>query len=542
MNRTIPFLLIILLAFPVGLAAQIAHGGMPFAYKQKLVQPKITQIDNSELYFIDSSYSKDCSAKEFARFLDFESHLGDRYWSVDELANGDKLYRLGISSPGALAIGLYFDKFYLPEGSKLFVYDPELEEYHGSYTSENNTVKGYFNPELIEGDHIILEYYEPKSASEKGQIHLYQVLHAYRPLFIYPDKDFGDSGDCEVNVNCAEGWGKSHQRDAVLRLLIKNGNSGTWCTGSLINNTSMDKTPYVLTADHCGKYSSESDMQQWRFYFNYQSVGCDDPDGSPQLQSLIGCEKIAASSNADILGSDFFLVKLTNDVPEAYHPFFIGWNRDGLGSENGYTIHHPQGDIKKISIYNEALTSATYENGLTNAYWEVTWAETENGHGVTEGGSSGSPIFDNNGYIIGTLTGGQASCSSLNAPDYYGKFTIHWESNGTAEDQQLAPWLDPENSGQLKLDGIYLDVEELDHADQLAFSLVPNPARDYVDIKFDESIQNVKVDLIHINGQILHTYYFSQSSSINIAPLNKGVYLMRLTHDKNTYVKKLIKE
>lgn len=542
MNKSIQYLWLILMVLPIGLAAQITHGGSPIAFQQKLIPAQITQIDNTELYFIDSSYSKDCSAMEFARFLDFESELGDKSWTINQLENGANLYRLAIESKGALALGLYFEDVYIPKGAKMFVYDPDLEEFYGAYTSENNKASGFFNPELIKGDQIVLEYYEPQAVRGEGHMKLMQVLHAYRPPFVETEKDFGDSGDCEVNVNCSEGWGKSNQRDAVLRLLIKNGNSGTWCTGSLINNTSMDKTPYVLTADHCGKYSSESDMLQWRFYFNYQSSDCENPEAQPTLRTLIGCEKIAASSNADILGSDFFLVKINNDIPESYHSFFIGWNRDGLGSNNGYTIHHPQGDIKKISIYNEALKSATYQNGITGAHWEVSWVETAHGHGVTEGGSSGSPIFDNNGYIIGTLTGGQASCSALTSPDYYGKFSIHWEGNGTAADEQLAPWLDPENTGQLKLDGVYLDIDELNQKSQKNFTLIPNPAHDFVEIKFDEPIQNVQVDLILINGQLLHTYYFSESSSINISNLPKGVYLVKVIYEKNSFVEKLVKE
>lgn len=542
MNKSIQILWLILMFLPIGIVAQMTFGGKPLALQQKLIQPQITPIDNSELYFIDSSYSKDCSAMEFARFIDFESELGDHSWTKNQLENGDVLYRLGIESTDALALGLYFEDFYLPDGARMFVYDPEIEEYYGAYTSENNKASGFFNPELIKGDRIVLEYYEPHSVRGKGHMKLTQVLHAYRSPYVKAERDFGDSGDCEVNVNCSEGWGKSNQRDAVLRLLIKNGNSGSWCTGSLINNTSQDKTPYVLTADHCGKYSSDEDMLQWRFYFNYQSEECETPEDEPTLRTMIGCEKIAASSNADILGSDFFLVKLNNEIPESYNPFFIGWNRDGLGSNSGYTIHHPQGDIKKISKYNEALESATYDSGIPGAYWEVSWVETENGHGVTEGGSSGSPIFDHNGYIIGTLTGGGASCSALTAPDYYGKFAIHWEDNGTAADVQLAPWLDPDNTGQLTLDGVYLDVVELSQMNQKTFTLVPNPAREFVEIRFEEPIKNVKLDLIHINGQLLHSYYFSESSSINISSLPKGVYLIKMTHERNTFVEKLIKD
>jgi lysyl endopeptidase len=149
------------------------------------------------------------------------------------------------------------------------------------------------------------------------------------------------------------------------------------------------------------------------------------------------------SSNTEELGSDFFLIRLIDEIPIEYLPYFIGWNRDGSGSSQGFTIHHPQGDIKKISLFTDPLEGANYSDGINRGFWKVSWSQTANGHGVTEPGSSGSPIFDDEGYLIGTLSGGAASCSALTAPDYYGKFSVHWEDNGLAIDQQLAPWLDP---------------------------------------------------------------------------------------------------
>jgi PKD repeat protein len=92
-------------------------------------------------------------------------------------------------------------------------------------------------------------------------------------------------------------------------------------------------------------------------------------------------------------------------------------------------------------------------NGL-QSHWEVGWNETANGHGVTEGGSSGSPLLDSYGRIVGTLTGGLSSCNSPNEKDYFGMFPYHWASNGTTDDQQLKPWLDPDNTGVSYLDGI----------------------------------------------------------------------------------------
>ena len=147
-------------------------------------------------------------------------------------------------------------------------------------------------------------------------------------------------------------------------------------------------------------------------------------------------------------------------IPVSYAPYYNGWNRINSASPSGVSIHHPDGDIKKISTYTSALVSVTWF-GPPDAHWRVTWTTTTNGLGVTEPGSSGSPIFDNNGRIVGTLSGGMSACDVGGAgpgtgpdkPDYYGKFSYHWLSNGASSSQRLKPWLDPDNT-VTTLDGI----------------------------------------------------------------------------------------
>ena len=75
-------------------------------------------------------------------------------------------------------------------------------------------------------------------------------------------------------------------------------------------------------------------------------------------------------------------------------------------------MHHPSGDIKKISTYSSNLNTSGWNGNGVQSHWRVYWTSNSNGHGVTEGGSSGSPIFRANGRIMGTLTGGGSYCNS----------------------------------------------------------------------------------------------------------------------------------
>lgn len=542
-RRMIIMLFLIVNLFTCNLFGQISQGGEPYSFSHKLVLPSEVQPNQSELRYISDTTLKDCNSYEFAKFLTLNESLNSSVWQKTTAADGSTIHQLLVHSAGALAIGAYFSNFHIPEGASLFIFSPDHKQVIGAFTAANNTKSGLFATEYLLGDQLIIEYREPYSVKGKGSFVVSDILHAYRAISADNEKGFGGSGDCEVNVNCPEGDQRKSQRDAVLKLLIKVGSSGTLCSGSLINNTSQDRTPYVLTADHCGKASSIADQEQWVFYFHYQSWGCANPTTEPSHKTMVGCQLVAASSEADILGSDFFLVKMMQDVPAEYNPFFVGWNRDGLPSNEGFCIHHPDGDIKKISTYTQPLADANYGGGLSKGFWEVIWSETESGHGVTEGGSSGSPLFDDEGLLIGTLTGGQAYCGGLTLPDYYGKFSKHWDQNGSAANQKLSPWLDPLNSGISKMGGIYLGVDETELTSNQLFEVTPNPAHENITIHFSDPFSQYQILLIDVQGREVYNTVVNNNllEIIPIQNLRKGIYFLRVQDQKRVQTNKIFK-
>jgi hypothetical protein len=277
-------------------------------------------------------------------------------------------------------------------------------------------------------------------------------------------RDFGDAAYCEISVNCPEGNNYSKIKNSVARILVKQSNSLFWCTGSLINNTAADGTPYFLTANHCGNSSTPEDYTDWVFDFGFESPDCDFPVLEPAKNTVYGSELLAKAPEGIDSYSDFKLLLLKQNPPASTKPFYVGWDRTGTTANYGASIHHPQGDIKMISTYSQALISTDYHDPSENTngkYWKVNWSETQSGHGVTEGGSSGSPIYNEQGLLIGTLTGGDASCSLADAPDWYGKFSYHWESNGNDSATMLKYWLDPLNTNTEVLNGTDLDTNNL---------------------------------------------------------------------------------
>ena len=396
----------------------------------------------------------------------------------ETLDNGQLIWRLRFSSEGAKASALYFDKFDIPAGGAVYVYSSDRKIVDGPYFRSNNPdCNEYMIGNIISND-ITIEYVAPKMKSMDGIVSYNNapIINIGEYAYVYRDEGgfergvrsgtgFGASESCEVNVNCSVGSAWRIQQRGVARIYVREGFSTGYCTGTLINNTSNDGTPYFLTADHCGPNATSSNFNQWKFRFNYEASGCSNPSSESSINytDFTGCTKVAEGANNG--GSDFYLLKLNNFTTQnaiSVNAIYNGWDRSTTApSGGGAGIHHPAGDIKKISFFSSTPTTASYNGGsdmtgATNAHWKVTWVNSGEKTGVTEGGSSGSPIFNSAGRVFGTLSGGSSSCnaSSFYRYDLYGKVSFHWENsaNGSTNAYKLKPWLDPTNSGATTCD------------------------------------------------------------------------------------------
>lgn len=410
--------------------------------------------------------------------------------------NGDKIYLLSIKSKNASAINVYYDKFQLPIGSKLFIYNPEKDQVHGAFSAKNNSSSKIFTHDYITKDQVIIEYNEPAEVTG-AEISINQIGYFLRDV-----TETAASADCEVNVNCSEGDDWQDEKKGVVRILVKVGNQTFWCSGSLVNNTDTDCSPYILSAEHCTNGSNQTDNDASIIYFNYEANTCAGTTGVT-TNSMTGFNIISSGPSS---GSDFILMQLKTDIPDNYNPYFNGWKKNDAIFSSGVSIHHPSSDIKKISTYNSALQTTTPSGGMTNGYWGVTWSSTTNGHGITEGGSSGSPIFNNQGLIVGTLTGGNSFCSTPTKTDYYAKFSMHWDQNGSTANKRLVDWLDPSGTGISELKGTYKPCTN--SISELTFDQVkiwPNPSANILNIELQHKEHfTPTILLFDLRGKILY--------------------------------------
>lgn len=324
----------------------------------------------------------------------------------DVLPNGDRVWRMGIELKDAFSVNFEFNEFVVPEGGKVYAYTPDGQVL-GAFTAASNPGFQELGVGLLPGDRITIEYNEPASVAGQGRLRIGQVTQAYRDHFAML-KGFNDSGSCNNNVICPVGddW-----RDQIrsVAMIVVNGNGG--CTGTLLNNCNEDGTPYFLTANHC----LGGNVGTWVFAFNWQSPTCTPNTNTAMNQTVSGAQTLFSSANTDVA-----LLRLNTAPPASYQVYHSGWDASGAMPADQTGIHHPSGDLKKISFDNNGATQVTWQGAQC---WRVSnWED-----GTTEPGSSGSGLWDSNGRLIGQLYGGTASCSSV-THDNYGRFDISYPS------------------------------------------------------------------------------------------------------------------
>ena len=383
------------------------------------------------------------------------------------LPNGDRQWQMHIKSPGAEAISFLFEVFKIYGGTTLNIQDITGKPLHNTLTSKD--VESHFmqNAALCFGDEMIMTIYEP-AYTKSSEIFIDRIIYNYRATGNPNAQKINESDACEINVNCSPvGNNWQDEKRGVARIYVVDGGGAGWCTGSVVNNTALDCKPLFLTALHCGVSATAGNMNQWKFYFRYEALTCTNPSVAGTLDDyfITGCVRMADANDAGgDTGSDFLLVQMGTLANQAatittmksanFNCYWNGWDANNTATTGGAGIHHPAGDIKKISTFNGTTVSTTWGGSVSNTHWRLTWSANSNGHGVTEGGSSGSPLFNNSsGRIIGTLTGGGSFCTALNSPDSYGKMSYHWTSNGTPNNERLKTYLDPGNTGLLVLNG-----------------------------------------------------------------------------------------
>ncbi|MBC2845137.1 T9SS type A sorting domain-containing protein [Winogradskyella flava] len=427
---------------------------------------KLQSFDLKKLQDEDKINDKDKSIPwRFGQDIYVDHNFNDvGIWTT--LENGDRIWRMSYESLGAHTINFMFDAFWIPEGAKLYVYNDEKNDLLRPFTHHNNNAEEVLGTWLVNGEKAWIEYYQPASVNGQARITVGSIIHGYRTAETF-QKALNDSGACNHDVDCditplgADPFDINTRKEEVKKaagMLVTGGNG--FCSGTLVNNTSNDGTPYFMTANHCSGGEAS-----WAFRFNWRSPNpscgtfTNSTNGSFN-QTVSGSIVRAASSESDMELVEITDASFFNNNPDIV---WAGWNRSTTQTPQiNFGIHHPRGDIQKVCRDDQGATRfiTGFNGNPTTEMWRIADWDL----GVTEPASSGSGLFNENGHLIGMLSGGSAACSGTNDNggfDVYGRFGVAWDFGGS-QASRLREWLDPGNTGAMTLD-IYPALETFDN-------------------------------------------------------------------------------
>lgn len=472
------------------LHAQISHGGKPLPLTMPAMRSaglfrEMPPFDVVEQLRLDSLNESDLKSGFHFAYKFMTDFTPDNSGSWFTQADGTRVWRLGIRSAGAYSINILFSEYQLPEGAQVFLYNPDQSHVLGSFNHLNNSDLNILPVAPVKGDELIIEYQEPANAAFHGKLKIGEVNHDYRNIKAYEPKDDHRLFWCMPPLACVQqDTAKYDDIGRSVVLIVINGE--TACTGTLINNTQNDGKPYLLTASHCLNNQFRIENPDYEAvagnivtFFHYESPLCD-----PVVR---GAEEMSMSSarfRATNEQTDMALLELLETPPAFYRPYYAGWNAKDEGTAPYAGIHHPGASVKRFNTADD-VTLETFNIQNTDFIENGHWLIKEWTTGSTAGGSSGSPLFDDNNLVIGALSGGNSTCPRP-YNDYYFTLSNSWDVS-PEEDKQLKTWLDPAGTNtEQTCQGLdpYLsapclrisNIKESGKADRTETTLLPSPA------------------------------------------------------------------
>ena len=246
-----------------------------------------------------------------------------------------------------------------------------------------------------------------------------------------------DAADCHLDVTCHSEWSSSATGVARIFIETSEGTSRT-CSGTVLNNSRQDFTPFFLTAAHC--VPTEEEARSVTAAWLYQTRTCNgEPPDLRSIRRTEGARLLSTTGHSELgdRNGDLTLLRLEGDLPDGV--MFQGWDADPQPVGAQVTgIHHPGsdwGEFKRIS-FGETIPDPGFGTS-DETYLYVSYPL---GQGYTQEGSSGSAIFSSPGTIVGALSGGEGgyACPTGPSRDIYTRFSAFYPQIRQFIDEEFA--------------------------------------------------------------------------------------------------------
>lgn len=418
---------------------------------EALAKPLTAELTRAEMGEIDSAsravsplkvgMSKAVSTSvRLAEFADLRANtawVGDRAGAAAATDDGGFVYSMSLHAPGAAAMRVQFKNFDLPDSADLFLFTADGQSV-GPYRRKGPTKSGEFWSDALFSDFVMLQvrYFGPPSRGGLGRsgFQVAEIGHV-RPGFLDGLCNYNES--CVENAECHVNGGVMEQvSNAVASMLFQSGGFLYICSGGLVADTdSGNNRPLFLTANHCISKSQEANSLQT--FFQYKAPSCNDP-GHCDLDNLT-----PSTNGATILSkgrnSDYTLLELAQAAPTGSH--FLDWDQEPVANADGtnlFRISHPGGAPQAYSEHSVDTSSP-----VCSSLPRGNFIYSQDTLGATEGGSSGSPVVDAEGRIVGQLYGACGFTLEVCEPEQ------NWTVDGAFASyfSNVADILDPPSGG-----------------------------------------------------------------------------------------------
>ena len=374
------------------------------------------------------SLSVDVSFADLKKSRVRKGSLTRPHGAISPTADGGYVYSAMISSPGATGVRIHFKGFQLPESTGLYLYN-ETGQVFGPYTGSGPQGDGEFWSHTVTGDYALVQLRHLGGVTDDDlrntAFRVAGVAHIRREFL---EGFCSINHECVVNADCVKPNPADPARKAVALMQWV---SGAWvyiCSGGLIAD--MDEStdiPYFLTANHC--IGRSNDARTLEAFFQL-TADCRNPDCDGRLNEHPDELRTLGATIKDTgKQTDHTLMRLNEAAPE--DSSFLGWDSTPIEFAAGtplYRISHPSGAPQAYSeheVETKRQACAGWPRGK--------YIYSRDLFGTTEGGSSGSPLLNAEGQVVGQLTGGCGGggdggyCGYLNYSTVDGAFARYYD-------------------------------------------------------------------------------------------------------------------
>ncbi|RME41943.1 MAG: hypothetical protein D6788_00135 [Planctomycetota bacterium] len=363
--------------------------------------------------------------------------------AFERTGDGGFVWTVTLSSPGAVALRVHFENFSLPPTAEAYVFNRDGEA-RGPYLGKGPDGSGEFWSHSVASSSVsvMVRQFGPLAPEDlRGlSLRITEVAHVAidfpRGLGAGSVASFCTyNAPCVENNACTSDPAVNNAEGAVAKMRWISGAFIYICSGGLVADTDPNtQIPYFLTANHC--LSKNKDAKNLETFFLYTaSCGTTNCPGSFDRPfdppSTLGATVAATGRDGD-----YTLLEL-NDPPPA-GTTFLGWNNAPIAFNDGAVLHrisHPQGAPQ---AYSQHVVDT--QAGTCTGVPRGSWIYSNDVIGATEGGSSGSPVVNSAGEVVGQLTGCcgfncNDVCDSASNSTIDGALAAYWSA--------VAPFLDP---------------------------------------------------------------------------------------------------